>query len=270
MPDLPAADSGTYQVLQVKYGDRLTRKSIVFHGFAETGELDADQPMDYSFWVLRNEGLIVLVDTGYPIADFDWLGEVSRVPSPEGLSLLGIAPEDVGVVIASHFHYDHVGYIDLFVNATIVASRTEYEYWTAKFDENGLVGEFATVKDLTAIRLADQQHRLRLVDEVTEVLPGVTVYPVGGHCPGQLLTYVETATTPLIVASDAIHLTEQVEKGWAFFAHTDLHEMIDALAFANDLSARTGATIIPGHEPRIAATYPAVAGPAAAIATVLG
>lgn len=91
-------ESSELQVLQVKYGDRTTRKNVVFHGFADTGEPDADQPMDYSFWVARADRTVVLVDTGYDIAAHDWLGEVSRTPVPEGLRLLCIAPEDVTLV----------------------------------------------------------------------------------------------------------------------------------------------------------------------------
>lgn len=257
-------------VVQVKYGDRVTRKSVVFHGFAESGEADADQLMDYSFWVARTADKVILIDTGYDIAAQDWLGEVSRTPTPEGLRLLGIDPADVNLVIATHFHYDHVGYIDHFPAATIVASRTEYEYWVAKYAENGLVGEFATPRDVTAIMRAGDEGRLRLVDGVTEVFSGITVYPVGGHCPGQLLTYVESLSGPLILASDAIHLSEQLERGWPFFAHTDLDEMVAAIAFAKELSARTGAPIIPGHDPRVRTHYPAVDGPANAIATALG
>ncbi len=257
-------------VLQVKYGDRVTRKSIVFHGFAESGEPDADQPMDYSFWVARTENAVVLIDTGYDISRHDWLGEISRTPTPEGLRLLGIDPADVELVIATHFHYDHVGYIDHFPTATIVASRTEYDYWVAKYAENGLVGEFATPADVTAIIRAGDENRLRLVEGETEVFPGIIVYPVGGHCPGQLLTYVESKSGPIILASDAIHLGEQVERGWPFFAHTDLHEMAEGIAFAKELSAATGAPIIPGHDPSVRTDYPAVDGPASAIATRLG
>lgn len=261
---------GNFNVLQVKYGDRVTRKSIVFHDFASTGEPDADQPMDYSFWIARNHEHLVLVDTGYPISEHDWLGEISRTPSPEGLALLGIDPLDVDIVIATHFHYDHVGYIDLFRNATIVAARVEYDYWTAKYAENGLVGEFATVADVTAIMRANDEGRLRLVDGEEEIVDGLRVYPVGGHCPGQLLVFVESASGPRILASDAVHLGEQVEKGWPFFAHTDLEEMKRALAFATSLSESTGAPIIPGHDPRVAAQYPAIDGPAHEIVTVLG
>lgn len=267
-----ASQSSTTElsVVQVKYGDRVTRKSIVFHAFAESGELDADQPMDYSFWVARNDEAVVLIDTGYDIDAHDWLGEISRTPTPEGLRLLGVDPDDVDLVIATHFHYDHVGYIHLFTNATIVASRTEFDHWTEKLAENGLAGEFATPADVTAIMRAGDEGRLRLVDGETEVFPGITVYPVGGHCPGQLLTFVQSKSGPLILASDAIHLGEQLEKGFAFFAHTDLDEMRAAMTFANDLSASTGAPVIPGHDPRVRLEYPAVDGPARAIATSLG
>lgn len=257
-------------VLQVKYADRVTRKSIVFHGFADSGEPDADQLMDYSFWVVRNENAVVLVDTGYDISHHDWLGEISRTPTPDGLRLLGIDPAEVQLVIATHSHYDHIGYIDLFPTAQIVAARREYQHWTAKFAENHLVGEFATVRDVTAIMRAADEDRLRLVDGETEVFPGITVFPVGGHCPGQLLTYVQSKSGPLILASDAIHLGEQLERGWPFFAHSDLDEMKAAIAFAKQLSAATGARIIPGHDPGVRADYPAVDGPARAIATVLG
>ena len=259
-----------FEVVQVKYGERVTRKSVVFHDFAASGEPDADQPMDYSFWVARNDRTVVLVDTGYDIAAHDWLGEISTMPTPEGLRLLGIAPADVDVVIATHFHYDHVGWIHLFTNATIIASRVEYEYWTAKLSENGLVGEFATAADVGAIVRADQEGRLRLVDDATEVWPGITVHPVGGHCPGQLLTSVSSASGPLILASDAVHLREQLEKGWAFFAHTDLDEMRRAIAFTERLSHSLGAAVIPGHDPCVRAEYPPVQGPAHQVANRLG
>jgi len=258
------------EVLQVKYGDRVTRKSIVFYEFDKTGQADAEQPMDYSFWVARNHDTVILVDTGYPIGERDWLGEVSRVPTPGGLELLGIKPLDVSLVIATHFHYDHIGYLHLFANAQIVAGRAEYHYWRRKFDENGLDGEFATAADLAAVERADAEGRLRLVDRPTDVFPGIRVYPVGGHCPGQLFVFVQSKTVPLILASDAAHLLAQVEKGWAFVAHTDLGQMRDALSLMSDLSHRTGAAVIPGHDPIVRASYPAIDGPAHDIATILG
>ena len=51
------------------------------------------------------------MDTGYDIAAQDWLGEISVMPTPDGLKLIGLDPLDVDMVITSHFHYDHIGYL---------------------------------------------------------------------------------------------------------------------------------------------------------------
>ncbi|WP_217634288.1 MBL fold metallo-hydrolase [Herbiconiux ginsengi] len=78
--------------------------------------------MDYSFWVLR-----------------------------------AVDPADVQLVIASHFHYDHIGYLGLFTRAEVVAGRAEYDHWMAKKWAGALEGEFATEADLEASRLLSRR-----------------------------------------------------------------------------------------------------------------
>ena len=75
------------------------------------------------------------------------------------------------------------------------------------------------------MRRAESDGRLRLVGAEAEVHPGITVYPVGGHCPGELLTMVRSASGPKIMAADAAHFYEQVEYEWPFFAFTSLPQM---------------------------------------------
>jgi glyoxylase-like metal-dependent hydrolase (beta-lactamase superfamily II) len=269
---VPAAnDTRTgHEVLQVKYGERMTQKSVVFHEYASYGVPDGDLHMEYNFWVIRTADEVILLDTGYDIAARDWLGEISVKPTPQGLALLGIDPLDVAMVITSHFHYDHIGYLGLFRNAQVVSGRSEYDYWFTKWRNNELDGEFAVAEHLEAVRKAEEDGRLRLVTGETEVRPGITVYPVGGHCPGELLTLVQGRSGPLILAADAAHFYEQIEHEWPFFAFTDLQEMRDALAFINELSRTTGAVVVPGHDGRVRAKFPAVPGEAAEVATVLG
>lgn len=269
---MPAADDTRtgHEVLQVKYGERVTRKSVVFHDFASYGEPDGDLHMEYNFWVIRSGDEVILLDTGYDIPARDWLGEISVKPTPEGLALLGIDPLGVAMVITSHFHYDHIGYLRLFDNAQVVSGRSEYDYWFAKWRNDELDGEFAVAEHLAAVRKAEQDGRLWLVTEETEVRPGITVYPVGGHCPGELLTLVHGRSGPLILAADAAHFYEQIEHEWPFFAFTDLQEMRDALAFITELSRNTGAVVVPGHDGRVRERFPAVPGEAAEVATVLG
>ncbi|BCL30784.1 N-acyl homoserine lactonase family protein [Streptomyces aurantiacus] len=255
------------EVVQVRYGERVTTKSAVLHDYASYGLPDGDLRMDYNFWVLRDGSRTMLLDTGYDIGARDWLGEQPVIPTADALALLGIDPLDVSTVITSHFHYDHIGHLGLFRNAEVVAGVAEYDYWFGKWHRAELDGEFATAGHLEAVRLAEREGRLKLVSEETEVSPGVTVHPVGGHSPGELLTVVEER---LIMAADAAHFYEQIENEWPFFAFTDLGEMRRALTFINRLAAETGATVIPGHDGRVRDRFPALAGPAAGVATVLG
>jgi glyoxylase-like metal-dependent hydrolase (beta-lactamase superfamily II) len=257
-------------VWQVKYGERVVRKSDVLHDYAQYGLPDGDLDMDYNFWVLRTGDTVILVDTGYDIGEHDWLGEISVTPPPTGLGLVGIDPLDVDIVITSHFHYDHIGYLGLFTNAQVVSGQAEYDYWFTKWRSGALEGEFTTEANLRPVERAETEGRLRLISEPTEIFPGVTVYPVGGHCPGELVTLVESGNGPLILASDAAHFYEQIENEWPFFAFTDLSEMKDALGFLNALAAERQATIIPGHDGRVRERFPAAPGEAASVANVLG
>jgi glyoxylase-like metal-dependent hydrolase (beta-lactamase superfamily II) len=274
MPQAKAVPSGEsadehVSVLSVKYGERVVRKSDVFYDYSSYALPDGELNMDYDFWVIRSHGSVILVDTGYDIPAHDWLGEISVTPTPVGLELIELDPLDVDLVITSHFHYDHIGYLGLFENADVVSGQAEYDYWFAKKAANDLDGEFTTAKDLEPIEKADREGRLRLVSEPTEVFPGITVFPVGGHCPGELLTLVKTDTSYLLLTVDAAHFYEQVENEWPFFAFTDIDEMRNGLSTINRILQETGATVIPGHDARVRDRFPAADGPAGAVATVL-
>jgi glyoxylase-like metal-dependent hydrolase (beta-lactamase superfamily II) len=258
------------EVIQVKYGERVTRKSVVFHDYAAYDLPDGDLHMEYNFWVMRTGDTVILLDTGYDIPARDWLGEIPVLATPDGLALLGVDPLAVSMVITSHFHYDHIGYLRLFENAKVVSGAAEHKYWFGKWDNDELDGEFTVAEHLEPVRRAEHDGRLQLISEETEVFPGITVYPVGGHCPGELLTLVRSRSGPLILAADAAHFYEQIANEWPFFAFTDLDEMRQALSFINRLAADTGATIVPGHDGRVRDRFPAVEGPASAVATVLG
>jgi glyoxylase-like metal-dependent hydrolase (beta-lactamase superfamily II) len=225
--------------------------------------------MDYNFWVIRNGDRVMLLDTGYDIPKHDWLGEISVTPTPRGLEILGIDPATVSMVVTSHYHYDHIGYLQLFPNARVVSGQAEYDYWIGKKRAGQLAGEFSTEEDLEPVERAAADGRLQLVAERTEVAPGITVYPIGGHCPGELLTLIETAHGSLIMTVDAAHFYEQIEHEWPFFAFTNLDEMRAGLAFINRLARETGATVVPGHDARTRTRFPAAPGDAGAIATVL-
>lgn len=163
----------------------------------------------------------------------------------------------------------HMEY-NFFGNAEVVSGQAEYDYWFGKWRNDQLDGEFTIESDLQVVEKAEKEGRLRLIDRETEIVPGITVYPVGGHCPGELLTLVESRTKPLIMAVDAAHFYEQIEHEWPFFAFTNIDEMRAALSFMNKLAREKGAEIVPGHDGRVRQKFPSLTGPASEIATVLG
>src|SRR5690554_3029652 len=72
-------------VYEVKYAERIVKKSDVLNDYDQYGLPDGDLHMNYNFWVIRTADKIILVDTGYDVAKFDWLGEISVTPTPEAL-----------------------------------------------------------------------------------------------------------------------------------------------------------------------------------------
>ncbi|MDI2030553.1 N-acyl homoserine lactonase family protein [Saccharopolyspora sp. TS4A08] len=245
--------------------------SDAFLNFASYGRPDEKILMDYNFWVIRNDDEVVLLDTGYDVAGCNWLDESPTASPLESLAALDIDPLGVSTVIASHFHYDHIGFLRLFGNARVIAAQAEYDHWTvlrgpgARFEDH-----FVASPDLDEIYRAESEGRLVLVPEgPTEVVPGVTVYPVGGHTPGQLITLVRGRTGSAILTSDAAHLYEQIHYGWPFFAHSDLDQVKIAYRVIDDLAAQTGAVVVPGHDSRVREHFPPYPGQAGAFATML-
>ena len=263
------AEHPAIHLWQVRYAKRVLKKSYAFHDYAQYGLPDDDLEMDYSFWVIRSGSDVILFDTGYPLHERNTHDEVHVMSPPEGLKLLGIDPADVSMVITSHFHYDHIGYVGLFPDATIVAGSAEREYWFGLWDAGQLEGSLASEHHLAAIKVAEAEGRLVLVQEPTEVHRGVTVHPVSGHSPGELLTVVDSAAGPFLLASDAAHFYEQFELDWPFFAFSDLEEMRAGFALIRALAAKTGAVVIPGHDGRTRLRFPAAEGAAGEVAVRL-
>jgi glyoxylase-like metal-dependent hydrolase (beta-lactamase superfamily II) len=261
---------GTLSLIQVKYAERTAVKSRVFDDYAQHGLPDGELTMDYNYWIVRDGDTVILLDTGYDVTEGEWLGEQGVTDVPETLSVLGIRPEEVSLVVLSHYHFDHIGYLRLFPNARVVAGKAEDEFWFSKLRTSGLEGEFVDPRHLAEVERARGEGRLTLVDEPTEIHPGVVVHPVSGHCPGQLLALVQTESGPRIVASDVAHFYEQVEHGWVFFVYSDISDMRRSFETLRELGIEHGAEIIPGHDARVRERYPALPGPAGRFANLLG
>ena len=65
--------------------------------------------------------------TGRQFADFETPAEI--------LGKIELEPKDVKTILLTHLHFDHVGNIGAFKDATILLQRSEYEGWKRALED---------------------------------------------------------------------------------------------------------------------------------------
>jgi glyoxylase-like metal-dependent hydrolase (beta-lactamase superfamily II) len=139
----------------------------------------------YNCLLVRSSGRTALIDVGAGLElAAQWEEPVGRLP--ESLARLGVAPEDIDVVVITHGHPDHIGGLTSpsgerrpsYPRARHYFWTTEWRAWTT---EDGLEA-FSEVlrppaqKHLPVIEAAGL---IELIDRETDVLPGVRLIPTG-------------------------------------------------------------------------------------------
>lgn len=159
----------------------------------------------------------VLVDTG--------AGKLAPTTGRlvQNLRSQGIEPASIGTVILTHAHPDHIGGILdsngalAFPSARYVMSRDEWNFWTDAPDLSSLhCNEHIRqlVLQCAADMLPPIRHRVDLVDDGAEIVPGVRAVAAPGHTPGHIAVEINSRGETLIDAVDAVlHpiLIEQLE-----------------------------------------------------------
>jgi glyoxylase-like metal-dependent hydrolase (beta-lactamase superfamily II) len=258
-----------YEVHAVRYGTLKASKADLFYRHPSYGEPDAPIEMAYWFWLLRSPGGTIVIDCGFDPAVGARRGRTCTIPPLEALRALGVEPAAVATVVVTHLHYDHIGNLSAFPEATLIVPRRELEFWTGPMAERFQFGSHVEPGEVACVEQAAADGRVRLTEGTEEILEGVTAIAVGGHSPGQQLTVVRSEGGEVVLASDAVHFYEELELERPFAVMHDLEQMYAAYDVLKGL-AWEGAVVVPGHDPQVGERFPPSAEAGAVTAVRIG
>jgi glyoxylase-like metal-dependent hydrolase (beta-lactamase superfamily II) len=168
--------------------------------------------MSFHAFLVRTPDKTILVDTCFgdrkmPAPPFSNLGRGFL----DNLARIGVAPEDVDIVMCTHMHYDHAGWntrleggkwVPTFTKARHLFSRTEYEFTKKGWKEGQAeASQFAdTIEPVVEAGLAD------FIDpEGYHVTRGVRLLATPGHSPGHYSVELTSRGQRGVITGDLIH-----------------------------------------------------------------
>ncbi|MCL2584177.1 MAG: MBL fold metallo-hydrolase [Streptosporangiales bacterium] len=180
--------------------------------------------------LVERDGEALLIDTGY--GDYQGESRAGRVNTgalPEVLAALGYPPERIGAVAFTHLHIDHTGWAfrpdgngsaeKMFPKASYIVAAEEWAPHQRGENQAGTpprVAERLAACDLT------------LVEDGTEIIPGVTALVTPGHTPGHTCYVISGAGRDRVIAlGDAFHMPAQIaHPEWPSLPDFDTHGVL--------------------------------------------
>jgi glyoxylase-like metal-dependent hydrolase (beta-lactamase superfamily II) len=133
---------------------------------------------------------------------------IERGRLPTSLDALGIAPAEVTDVIATHLHFDHIGWLSddgqpFFPNATVRCAAPDLEFFMRERQEHFLsvLYEFPETPE----RLAPITDRIETWDADRNLFPGVDVRLAPGHTPGSSVIVLSDGMARAMLLGDMVH-----------------------------------------------------------------
>ena len=213
----------------------------------------------YVVWLIRGGGRNILFDSGFHRERWfkEWTIQDYLAPD-EAVRLAGVKPEEVTDVVVSHVHWDHMGGIDLFPNATIWIQKEEFRYYTGPAWQSGGDHDGIDPDDVLELVRLNTAGRLRLIDgDNVEIFPEIRAYTGGRHTYASQYLGV-AGSPPFVLASDNVYLYRNLaeHRPSATFSEADYPANLKNQQRMIQL-AGSADRVIPGHDALQFKKYPA-------------
>jgi glyoxylase-like metal-dependent hydrolase (beta-lactamase superfamily II) len=252
----------------VRYGTLETTLADAYYRYAAYGEPNGPARLDYYFWILRDadDGETILVDTGFDPEAGRRRGRTCLIEPAEAMAALGVMPDTVSRVMLTHLHYDHTGNLDVLPEAELLVPALELDFWHGPLARRPQFADTVEQSELDRLRDAEAAGRVRRLIGGEELADGVHALHLGGHSPGQMALAIFGTGAGVVLASDAVHFYDELERDRPFAVIADLAEVYEAYDTLRELAGGPGSHLIPGHDAAVMERYPRVEGPASAFA----
>ena len=182
-------------------------------------------PLALRCLVIESPDELVLVDTGIGNKEnekFHELYGVENAGNPtrleDGIKAAGFMPDDIGIVLCTHLHFDHAGgntFRDsegdirpAFQNARYVVKRGEFDF---AHSGNERIRASYLRENFDPIEEAGLWD---FVEGATEVVPGVKVLPTPGHTPFHQSVVIESDGETACFLADVCPTAAHIPLPW--------------------------------------------------------
>ena len=213
--------------------------------------------VSFQSFIVQADGKTIVVDTcvgdckhrARPAFDRQAWGWLDRLRSAS------IEPEDVDIVVCTHFHVDHVGWntrldgdrwVPTFPRATYLFPQNELDYWGSAAGARAMArtGDY-WADSIAPILEADLARAIRPGHIVS---PSVAVREAHGHTPGSVAVEVQSRGQRALLIGDVAHTLLQLRyPDWNTRFCTNPEAARETRLRILEEAARTQTLLLPNH-----------------------
>lgn len=164
------------------------------------------------------------------------------------LAVHGLRPSDISLLVLTHLHADHTGYVGALPLARIALQRSELQYAAAPPEPTGMFDR----QDIGML-VGPLFDRIDFLEQDSELVAGVRAVWTGGHSPGHQQLEVQLDSGLAVITGDNAYLadpsvTQRIPPGYV----TDVEQTLRALTRIR----RDAVHVLPMHDPAVYEKYP--------------
>lgn len=169
------------------------------------------------------------------------VGEEDYLPARLN-EVAGLSMEDIDLVVLSHVHRDHTGWLGEFPNAEVIVQKEDY---TAAVIEPAPY--YQPIHPLK--KYADRDIKWRIIEGDTILMPGLTALLTPGHTKGHQVLMVDLPQSgTIMLAGDAFLDLECLDKEIIPGIYANRGDALNSLRKIKVMAKLRNARVFPSHD----------------------